>query len=345
MFEDKERKEIESIGKNQLIKKIGEKIELSHPTTVCGVNEDAAAVRTTDNLLVHGSRLFLEYVHFDLTYFPLRHLGYKCVVATLSDIIAMNAQPTHLRINIAVSNRFSVEAMEELMTGVRMCCHRYHIDIVGLDIGSSRTGMAITVSATGFANEEKVVKRGGAREKELICVSGDLGAAYAGLLILEREKQVFEANSQMQPDLAGYDYLLERQLKPELREDILKNLNELAIQPTSMINVNEGLAGALLQLCDASDTGCVIYENKLPVDILTFNTLKTMKIVATTVALSGGEDYEMLFTIKQDDYEKINTLENISVIGYMQEKSAGKHLITNDEVVVELKAQGFEKES
>ncbi|MDL2296383.1 thiamine-phosphate kinase [Bacteroidales bacterium OttesenSCG-928-B11] len=340
MFEDKERKEIESIGKYPLIQKLSEKIELSHAETLCGINEDASAVTVAEGVIFNASRLFMEYVHFDLTYFPLRHLGYKCAAAAMSDLLAMNVIPTHLRINIAVSNRFSVEAMEELMTGVRMCCHRYKVDIVGLDVGSSRTGMAISVDTFGTAKDEEMVKRGGAGEKELICVSGDLGAAYAGLLILEREKQVFEVNPEMQPDLSGYDYLLERQLKPEPRLDIINALKEKAIKPTSMTNVDEGLAGALAKICNASDKGCVIYENKLPIDTLTFNTLKELKIVATTVALSGGEDYELLFTLKQEDYEKIKTIENISVIGYMQEKSAGENLITNDEMMVELKTMG-----
>ncbi|MDR2979363.1 MAG: thiamine-phosphate kinase [Bacteroidales bacterium] len=340
MFEDKERQEIESVGKYPLIQKLSEKLEFTHAETLCGIGEDAAVVKVTEGVGTHVSRLFLEYVHFDLTYFPLRHLGYKCAAVAMSGLVAMNVIPSHLRLNIAVSNRFSVEAMEELMTGVRMCCRRYGVDIVGLDIGSSLTGMAISTDAFGFAQESDIVMRKGAGEKELICVSGDLGAAYAGLLILEREKQVFEANSQMQPDLEGFDYLLERQLKPEPRVDIIKLLKSKAIQPTAMTNVDEGLAGALSNICRASDKGCVIYEEKLPIDILAFNTLKELKIVATTVALSGGEDYELLFTIKQDDFDKINTMENISVIGYIQEPSAGENLITNDEKVVELKTMG-----
>lgn len=336
MLEDKERKEIESIGKTSLIRRLSEKIACVRDETVLGIGEDAAIVKVKKGVASYASRLFMEYVHFDLTYFPLKHLGYKCAAATMSDLLAMNMMPTHLRVNLAVSNRFSVEAMEELMTGIRMCCHRYKVDIAGIEISTARTGMAISMSACGFGTENEFVSRKGAGENELICVSGDLGAAYAGLLILEREKQVFEANPQMQPDLDGFDYLLERQLKPEPRVEIIQTLKEKKITPTSMTNVDEGLSGALKAICRASDKGCVIYEEKLPIDILAFNTLKEMKIVATTVALSGGEDYELLFTVKQTDYEKIETLENIAVIGYMQEKSAGENLITNDGKVVDL---------
>lgn len=339
MLEDKERKEIETLGKTSLIRRLSEKITCAHDETLLGIEDDATVVKVKKGVASYASRLFMEYIHFDLTYFPLRHLGYKCVAATMSDLLAMNIIPTQLRVNIAASNKFSVEAMEELMTGVRMCCHRYKVDIAGLEIGTTRTGTAISMSACGFGSEKDFVSRKGAGENELICVSGDLAAAYAGLLILEREKQVFEANPQMQPDLDGFDYLLERQLKPEPRIDIIQTLKEKKIIPTSMTNVDEGLSGALRAICHASDKGCVIYEEKLPIDILAFNTLKEMKIVATTVALSGGEDYELLFTIKQEDYEKIEKVENIAVIGYMQEKSAGEKLITNDEKVVDLKVE------
>ena len=341
MNDENLQQDVEKLGKFGLIQKLSSGFVKNHDTTFAGITEDASVVKNGKKYSLFSSKLFVEKIHFDLTYFPLKHLGYKCVGIVLSDILAMNMLPTHIRVNIGLSNRFPLAAMEELMNGMQLCCRYYQIDLAGLDFTSSVSGLTITIEAFGETDKNKVVKRNGAKDKELICVSGDFGAAYAGLVLLERERQVFEVNPNEQPDLAGYDYLLEKQLKPEPRFDVVKALAQENILPTAMINVSEGLASALIQLCTQSKLGCTIYENKIPIDTLTFNTLKEFKIVATTIALNGGEDYELLFTIKQEDYEKIQKIETISVIGYVHEESVGKNLITNDECLVELKAQGF----
>lgn len=341
MLDNNQRNEISKLGKFALIEKLSEKFRLTQSSSILGIGSDSSVIRPTKGNIVTSSRLLVENIHFDLTYFPLKHLGYKSVVVALADILAMNAIPKQISLSIAVSNRFSMEAMQEIMDGIFVCCKKYSIDLVGLDISASQTGLIIAVNAFGDAEDDRIVKRDGAQEKELICVSGDFGAAYTGLILLEREKKVFEVNPDVQPNFNGYDYLLERQLKPEPPFDIINSLQKSEIMPTSMINVSDGIASALIHVCNASHKGCTIYENKIPIDTLTFNTLKEFKIVATTVALNGGEDYELLFTIKQDDFEKISQLKNISVIGYIHEETAGKNLITNDECLLPLKAQGF----
>jgi len=289
--------------------------------------------------LPFASALFTEYIDFNLAYFPLKHLGYKIIVATMSDIFAMNGTPTHAKINIALSNRFEEKTIDELMSGVILCCSKFNIAIAGLDFKPSATGLYISVSMVGEVKEGEEVCRSGAKENELICVTGDLGSAYTGLILLERENKVFQADPSQQPDFIGVDYLLERYLKPEPPD--IGALHATSVIPTSMINLKEGLATGLIHLCNASKLGCTIFEEKLPIDILTFNTLKELGIVATTIALNGGEDYELLFTIRQDDYEKIKECKEISVIGYMTAESSGRHIITNDNKQFELKAQGF----
>ena len=341
MSEESTRNEISQLGKHSFISKLTEEIQLSNSTTKVGVGDDAAVVNYDDKFTVCATKMFVENVHFDLSYFPLKHLGYKCVGIAISDILAMNALPQQVMVNLAVSNRFSIEAIEEFMTGVKAFCHNYKLDLAGIDITSSVAGLAVGVTALGNADEGRIVKRAGAQEHELICVSGDLGAAYTGLLILQREKQIFEATHNSQPDLAGYEYLLERQLKPEPRVDIIEELQKNDILPTAMTIVSDGLASSLFHLCNLSGLGCTIFENKTPIDQLTFDTLRSLKIVATTVALNGGEDYELLFTIKQSDYEKVQKIENVSVIGYMGEKNGARCLISNDNCQIELKAQGF----
>ncbi len=341
MNEENKKQDLEKLGKFGLIRQLASLFPQQQTSTYAGVIEDASVVKSGKKYSLFSSKLFIENIHFDLTYFPLKHLGYKCIGVTISDIVAMNIIPTHIRVNVGISNRFALPAMEELMEGMRLCCRYYQIDLVGLDITSSMSGLNISIEAFGETDKDRIVKRDGAKDKELICVSGDLGAAYTGLILLEREKRVFEVNPNEQPDLERYDYLLEKQLKPEPRVDIVRALEQERIMPTAMINVNEGLASALIQLCIQSKVGCTIYENKLPIDTLTFNTLKELKMVATTVALNGGEDYELLFTVKQTNFEKIQKIETISVIGYIHEESAGKNLITNDECLIELKAQGF----
>lgn len=344
MEEQNKRREISQIGKFQLIKQLKDKFTNSHHSTVVAGDDDASVVNFEEKRTVISSKIFSEHVNFDLTYFPLRHLGYKCTTIALSDLIAMNAMPTQISVSVAVSNRFSIEALEELMLGIRTCCHQYKIDLAGLDVSSSAIGLIINVVGIGAVAIDEMVKREGAHENELICVSGDLGAAYTGLLLLQREKKIFEETHNSRPDFEGYEYLLERQLKPEPRLEIIESLKKNNILPTSMTLISDGLATSLLNICNISNLGCAIYENKIPIDTLTFDTLRSLKIVATTVALNGGEDYELLFTIKQDDYEKIKKIENISVIGYLTEKNAGCHLITNDDCQIQLQAQGFQGE-
>ena len=342
---DTTRSEISQLGKFNFISKLTDNIKIEQPSTVVGIGDDAAAARFDNRLTVAASKLFVENVHFDLSYFPLKHLGYKCAGIAVSDLLAMNATPSQLTVNIAVSNRFSVEAVEELLTGLRACCHFYKLDIASLDITSSVSGLAIGLTALGSVKPDHLTRRTGTHENELICVSGDFGAAYTGLLLLQREKNVFETTGNNQPDFEGYEYLLERQLKPEPRLDIIEALRKNDILPTCMTVVSDGLATSLLHLCHLNGLGCTIFENKTPVDTLTFQTLRELKIVATTVALNGGEDYELLFTMKQEDYEKVKTIENVSVIGYMTEPNAGCNLITNDNRQISLRAQGFQGDS
>jgi len=285
------------------------------------------------------SALFAEHIDFDLAYFPLKHLGYKVIVATMTDILAMNGTPTQVRINMALSNRFSEDAIDELMSGMILCCSKFNITITSLDFKPSATGLYIATSMTGEVENGEEVFRNGVKEHELICVTGDLGSAYAGLILLERENKVFQADPSQQPDFIGVDYLLERYLKPEPPN--FEALRAASIKPTSMINLKEGLATGLIHLCNESKSGCTIFEEKLPIEILTFDKLKELGIVATTIALNGGEDYELLFTVKQEDYEKIKEIKEISVIGYMTSESDGRHIITNDNKQFELRAQGF----
>jgi len=290
-----------------------------------------------------SSALFTEHIDFDLSYFPLKHLGYKIIVASMMDILAMNGTPTQVRINLALSNRFAEEAIDELMSGIMLCCSKFKIALAGLDFKPSATGLTIAVSMLGEVAPEEAVGRSGAQENELICVTGDLGSAYTGLILLEREKKVFEADPSQQPDFIGVDYLLERYLKPEPPVGALRDVRALRAtpQPTSMINLNDGLATGLIHLCNASKLGCTIFEEKLPIDILTFDKLKELGIVATTIALNGGEDYELLFTVKQEEYEKIKEIKEVSVIGYMTPEAAGRYIVTNDNKQFELRAQGF----
>ncbi|MDR2971708.1 MAG: thiamine-phosphate kinase [Bacteroidales bacterium] len=293
------------------------------------------------NFPAFASGLFTEQIDFDLAYFPLKHLGYKVIVATMIDILAMNGTPAQVRIDLALSNRFTEEAIDELMSGITFCCTKYNIKIVGLDFKPSATGLIIAASMTGDIKPERAVSKSGAKENELICVTGDLGSAYTGLILLERENKVFQADPSQQPDFVGVDYLLERYLKPEPPMWIAVETNNNFLQPTSMIALKNGLAAGLIQLCNASKLGCTIFEEKLPIDILTFDKLKELGIVATTIALNGGEDYELLFTIKQDDYDKIKEMKEVSVIGYMTAESAGRNIITNDNKQFELRAQGY----
>jgi len=284
--------------------------------------------------------MLVEGVHFDLSYMPLKHLGYKSVVVNLSDIYAMNGVAEHITVSIAVSNRFPVEALEEIYEGIHLACERYNVDLIGGDTTSSRSGLVLSITAVGRVEKDKAAKRVGAGDNDLIVVSGDLGGAYMGLQILEREKQVYLDNPEMQPELDGHEYILERQLKPEARKDIVELLQALEVVPTSMIDISDGLSSELLHLADASQVQVNVYENKIPIDPSIYTICEEFNLNTTTVALNGGEDYELLFTIAIADHDKIKANPNLTVIGYVKE-GTGANLITRDEKVIALKAQGF----
>lgn len=341
-FENQTRTELSELGEFGLIEMLTKNIEIKNASTLKGVGDDAAVVDISTDKLLISTDVLVEDVHFDLTYTPLKHLGYKAVAVNLSDIAAMNGKPEQITVSIAISNRFSAEAIEELYEGIYLACNRYGIDLIGGDTTTSKSGLFISITVLGKAPAEKITYRNGAKIGDLVCVTGDLGAAYIGLLILEREKRVFEANSEMQPDLEGFDYVLERQLKPEPRLDIVAKLDELKIVPSSMIDVSDGLASEIIHICKQSDTGCRLFEDKIPVDYQTEEIAKKFGLVPVTMALSGGEDYELLFTVPQSDFETVKAVEGISIIGYITDKAEGMNLITKDEKIFELKAQGWD---
>lgn len=335
--------ELSSLGEFGLIDHLTKDLKLHNKSSIKGVGDDAAVIEPEPGkLLLVSNDLLIEGIHFDITYMPLKHLGYKAAVVNFSDIAAMNGTPTQIVTGISVSSKYSVEALEEVYSGIKKACEMVHVDFVGGDTTSSVAGLFISITVIGEVDKEKITYRHGATAKDLICVSGDLGAAYMGLLILEREKKAFRANPDIQPDLSDSDYLLERQLKPEPRMDIVRLLDEKNIVPSSMIDISDGLASELIHLCKSSGTGCRIDENKIPIDRGTFDKAKEFGIVPTVAALNGGEDYELLFSIRQDDYEKIREIAEVSIIGYMTEPNEGLNLITNNNQLVELQAQGWD---
>lgn len=338
------RTELETLGEFGLIDRLTLDLPIHHPqSTLKGVGDDAAVIRVPEGKVQLVSKdLLIEGVHFDMTYCPLKHLGYKAVAVNLSDMAAMNAKPMQVLVGIAVSNRYSLEALDELYAGMRLCCERYGVDLVGGDTTSSRSGLCLSITVLGAAEQEKIAYRSGAKENDLLCVSGDLGGAYAGLLLLEREKREFLANPQMQPDFKDFSYVLERQLKPEPRLDIVDLLARLEVKPTSMIDVSDGLASEILHLCKESDCGCMLYESKIPVDDETARVLDMFHILPEVAALSGGEDYELLFTVKQSDYDKIKNNPKIRIIGHMVEKAQGRFLVPDKGGLVPLTAQGWQ---
>ncbi|MFZ6050528.1 thiamine-phosphate kinase [Halocola ammonii] len=338
-----ERTELEELGEFGLIKRLTENNKSVNPSTLYAVGDDAAVIDAGEGKVkVVTTDMLMEGIHFDLMYSPLIHLGYKAVVVNLSDIYAMNATPKQITVSIALSNRFSLEAVEELYRGIYKACTIYGVDLVGGDTTSSLSGLAISVTAVGEAEKEDIVYRKTAQEKDLLVVSGDLGGAYMGLQVLEREKKVFKETSGVQPKLEGNDYILERQLKPEARKDIIEMLEQLGVKPSSMIDISDGLASEVLHLSDQSDLGSVVYEDKIPIDPTTFDRAREFHLDPTVCALSGGEDYELLFTISQDDYEKIKGNPNMTVIGYMVDKASGNHLIDKREQAHPLTAQGWD---
>lgn len=336
-----ERTEVSSLGEFGLIDHLTQNNETRNAGTILSVGDDAAVIDHFGRQTVVTTDLLLEGVHFDLMYTPLRHLGYKSVVVNLSDICAMNAVPTHITISIGISNRFSVEALDEFYEGVYAACEKYNVDLVGGDTSSSLRGFVISITAIGEVAPDKFVTRSGAQKGDLICVSGDLGGPYLGLQLLEREKKIFLESPSVQPDLENRAYVIGRLLKPEARLDIVQWLAEKEITPTSMIDVSDGLSSELKHICQKSNVGAVIYDEKLPIHTETKEVAMEFEIDATTCALSGGEDYELLFTIPQSEYEKITLSEKISVIGYVTEASEGLHLITRQGRKHELHAQGW----
>ncbi len=343
MFENRNTVEISELGEFGLIDHLTQGIQYRQTSTILGVGDDAALISSANSEIVKAvsTDQMIENVHFNMMYTPLKHLGYKAAVINFSDICAMNAVPQQLLVSIGLSSRFTLDAIEELYAGIRLACDNYNVDLVGGDTSSSRIGLIITGTAIGEAPKDKVVRRSGAKPGDLICVTGDLGGAYFGLQLLEREKSIFMENPEMQPDLSGHDYIVGRQLKPEARLDIIKAFDKMGIIPSSMIDISDGLASELMHLSKASNVGMTVYEKKLPIDQDTFNMGVEFNIDATTAAMNGGEDYELLFTVQQSDYNKIENDKDITVIGYVTDLSQGNKLITNGEQTVELKAQGW----
>ena len=343
MIEDKnpKRTSLGELGEFGLIEHLTKDFDIKHKSTIKGIGDDAAVLDFQNNKTVISTDLLIEGVHFDLSYMPLKHLGYKAVMVNLSDIYAMNAKATHVTISIAVSNRFPLEALEELYSGIQLAAKIYNVDVIGGDTTSSNKGLLISVTAVGEVTDEKVTYRNGAQANDLLVLTGDIGAAYLGLQVLEREKQVFQVNPNNQPDLDQYTYLIERQLKPEARKDIPGLLEELDVKPTSMIDISDGLSSEIIHLCTQSNVGCNLFEDKIPLDPQVINTCEEFKLDSTTIALSGGEDYELLFTIKQEDYPKIKANPNLTVIGHMTDVKEGMHLITRGNEKIKLKAQGW----
>jgi len=336
------RTELSEIGEFGLIDRLKEFLPARSETILKSIGDDAAVIKNSDNTVqLISTDLLMEGVHFDLAYTPLKHLGYKSVAVNVSDIAAMNGKPSHIVVGIALSNRFSVEAIEELYTGMKLACDAYAIDLVGGDTTSSRSGLGISVTAVGTAVAEDVVYRSGAKINDLICVTGDLGAAFMGLQVLEREKQVYLANPDMQPELVDKDYIVQRQLRPEARMDVIKSMHSLGLKPSAMIDISDGLASELLHICKESGVGAYIYEDKLPIDPMTFDTAREFELDPLTIMLNGGEDYELLFTIAQADFEKVRNHPDISVIGYIKSADEGVNIYTKGDHLVPVTAQGW----
>ena len=345
MLEDKDsaKTSISELGEFGLIDHLTKNFEIKKKSTIKGIGDDAAVISCNNKeQIVITTDLLVEGVHFDLSFMPLKHLGYKAVVVNLSDIYAMNAEATQITVSIAVSNRFPVEDLEELYKGIETASKFYDIDVVGGDTTSSKTGLLISITALGRAKEEDLVYRDGAGENDLLVVTGDLGAAYLGMQVLNRENQVFQVNPNSQPDLESYSYLIERQLKPEARKDVPKLLKDLNVKPTSMIDISDGLSSEIIHLCKNSNVGCNLYEDKIPLDPQVISTCEELNLDSTTIALSGGEDYELLFTIKTDDFTKIKGNPNLTVIGHFTDVKEGTHLITRANTKIPLIARGWD---
>lgn len=337
------RTEIATLGEFGLIDHLTQGVEPQNVSTALGIGDDCAILHydDKDRAVLVTTDLLLEGVHFDLTYVPLKHLGYKAVMVNLSDIYAMNGTPRQITVSLGISKRFSVEDMEALYAGMRLACERHHVDIVGGDTTSSLTGLTISITAIGEAERDRIVRRSGAKETDLICVSGNLGASYMGLQLLEREKAVLRDTADVQPDFAGKEYILERQLKPEARRDIIESLAAAGICPSAMMDISDGLSSELLHICKASGCGCRVYEEHIPIDYQTAIMAEEMEMNVITCALNGGEDYELLFTVPLSAYDKLQDIEDIHFIGHITKPELGSMLVTRDGNEIELKAQGF----
>ncbi len=342
MLENTGRTELSSLGEFGLIKHLTQFIEIKNESTIKGIGDDAAVIDYKNKQTVVSTDMLVEGVHFDLAYMPLKHLGFKSVSVNLSDIYAMNATPKQITISLAISNRFSVEALEELYAGFMMACKKHNVDIVGGDTTTSKSGLVISITAIGEAESDEIVYRNTAKEGDLLCVTGDLGAAYVGLQLLEREKKIFMESPGVQPDLEGNDYILERQLKPEARKDIPVLLKKLELKPTAMIDISDGLASEILHITTQSDLGCNLFEEKIPIDPSTYNMAREFNLDPTMCALSGGEDYELLFTIDQADFPKVKANPDITVIGHLTNSKEGVNLISKAGTSIPLTAQGWD---
>ena len=336
-----QRTEISTYGEFGLIKHLTEKFKIENPSTLKGVGDDAAVLSYENKKVLVTTDLLLEGIHFDLVYVPIMHLGYKAAVVNFSDIYAMNGEPKQITVSIGVSKRFSVEDLEQLYAGIQLACDKYGVDLIGGDTSASLTGLAISITCIGEADEDKIVYRNGAKETDLICVTGDLGSAYMGLQLLEREKVVFAANDEAQPDFEERDYILQRQLKPEARKDIIKLLRENDIVPTSMMDISDGLSSELMHICSQSKVGCRIYEDKIPINYQAVVMAEELNMSIVTAALNGGEDYELLFTVALADYDKIVSMDGIAIVGHTTKPEFGLQLVGREGEEIELRAQGW----
>ncbi len=344
MIEDKnpQKTSISQLGEFALVEHLTKNFTIAHESTIKGIGDDAAVLDFKDKKVVVSTDLLIEGVHFDLAYMPLKHLGYKAVVVNLSDICAMNAKPTQITVSVAVSNRFPLEALDDLFMGINHAAKEYNVDVIGGDTTSSQKGLIISITAIGEVDIDEVVYRNTAQDTDLLVVTGDIGAAYMGLQVLEREKQVFLVNPNSQPDLDAYSYLIERQLKPEARKDVRLLLHALEVKPTSMIDISDGLSSEIMHICKQSKVGCNLYEDKLPLDPQFMNVCEEFDLDSTTVAINGGEDYELLFTISINDFEKIKGNPNFTIIGHMTQESEGIHLVTRANTKIQLKSRGWD---
>ena len=340
-MQETNRTEISTIGEFGLIKRLTEHIQLLNPESKYGVGDDAAVLEFGNQQTLVTTDLLMEGVHFDLVYTPLKHLGYKSAIVNFSDIYAMNGTPKQITVSMAVSKRFCIEDLEQFYEGLQLACQVHGVDIVGGDTTSSVTGLAISITCIGVADKDQVVYRKGAKETDLICVSGDLGAAYMGLQLLEREKAVFEGQTEINPDFTGKEYLLERQLKPEARKDIIEALAKEGIRPTAMMDISDGLSSELMHICTQSHAGCRVYEDRIPIDYQTAVMAEELNMNVTTCALNGGEDYELLFTVPLTEHEKVAAMKGVKVIGHITKPELGCGLVTRDGQEFELKAQGW----